>query len=81
MTKLIKENLVGKRLIIPVYDQIVELGNTPYYHIIRFAVFLVTGIASNGPMKGIEGSFQGFVVPSPPSPGPDGGLRTLQLIR
>jgi hypothetical protein len=81
MQKLIKTNLIGKRLIIPVYDRIEEIGNSPYYHIIRFAVFLVSDIARRGNEKGIVGSFQGFVVPSPPSPGPDGGLRTLELIR
>ncbi len=81
MAKLIKQNLIGRRLIIPVYDQVIEYGNSPYYHIIKFAVFLVSDISRRGNEKGITGTFQGFVVPSPPSEGPDGGLRTLQLIR
>ncbi len=76
---------VGEYLTIPVYDTVFDCGtSSTCYHIVKFARFKVSGVPRTHTYKGekyIEGQFVSFVVPSPVSEGPDGGVRTIALIR
>ena len=73
---------VGEYLTIPVYDYIFDCGtSSTCYHIIKFARFKVEGVYTYKGDKYIQGQFVGFVTPSPVSEGPDGGVRTIALIR
>jgi hypothetical protein len=54
----------------------------PYYHVVRFAAFEVTAVYATSNPKGIEGVFKEYVAAGPPDDGgPDGGLRTIYLIK
>jgi hypothetical protein len=71
---------VGQVLYIAIYDDIQDLHpGKPYYHIKKFAAFLVTQVHATGNPKGIEGQFKRYVIPAAPGGGEDGGLRTVVL--
>ncbi len=74
---------VGEYLTIPVYDYIFDCGtSSTCYHIIQFARFKVEGVyTAPGGAKYIQGQFVGYVTPAPAGEGPDGGVRTIALIR
>lgn len=79
----ITQTRVGEILYIPVYDDIVDMyPGKPYYHVVRFAAFEVTAVYATSNPKGIEGVFKEYVAAGPPDDGgPDGGLRTIYLIK
>ncbi len=82
MAAVIQQAYVGQRLIMPVYDVLIDLEGRPYYHLVGFAIFEVTDVISTGHPKGISGHFVDWVKAGPINPGgPDLGLRTVALIR
>jgi hypothetical protein len=82
MAAVIQQAYVGQRLIMPVYDVLIDLEGRPYYHLVGFAIFEVTDVISTGTPKGISGHFMDWVKAGPINPGgPDLGLRTVALIR
>lgn len=81
MASVIQQAYVGQQLVIPVYDVLIDLEGRAYYHIVAFAIFEVTNVIATGNPKGISGTFVDWVQPGPIGDGPDGGLRTVALIR
>ena len=70
----------GDILLMPVYDELIDIDGRPYYHITSFAVFEVNSIVKDRGDKGIVGHFIAYVEPSAISGGPDSGIRTVALI-
>jgi len=79
---VLQQASVGQLLLIAVYDSIQELyPGKSYYRVKKFAAFKITAVHATGNPKGLEGNFKGYVIPSPPSNGEDGGLRTIVVTK
>ncbi|MGC8786698.1 MAG: pilus assembly protein TadG-related protein [Anaerolineae bacterium] len=79
---VIQQAQVGKVLKIAVFDRIEEkYSGQSYYHVVKFAAFKVTNVYATGNPKGIKGTFEYMIAAGPSGGGPDGGYRTISLIR
>lgn len=79
---VIQQAKVGQVLKIAVFDQIDQkYSNQSYYHVVKFAAFKVTNVYATGNPKGIRGTFEYMLSAGPSGDGPDGGYRTVSLIR
>ncbi len=79
---VIQQARVGQVLKIAIFDQIDQkYTNQSYYHVVKFAAFKVTNVYSTGNPKGIRGTFEYMLTAGPSGDGPDGGYRTVSLIR
>lgn len=79
---VIQQAQVGQVLKIAVFDRIeAKYSTQPYYHVVKFAAFKVTNVYATGNPKGIKGTFEYMLSAGPSGSGPDGGYRTVSLIR
>jgi hypothetical protein len=79
---VIHQVTVGQILRIAIFDDIQpKYESKLYYHIVRIAAFKVTKVYAAGNPKGIQGTFEYYVVSGRPDGGPDAGLRAFSLTR
>lgn len=79
---VIQQAQVGQVLKIAVFNSIeAKYGTQSYYHVVKFAAFKVTNVYATGNPKGIKGTFEYMLSAGPSGEGPDGGYRTVSLIR
>jgi hypothetical protein len=82
MAAVIDEAWPGQLLLIPVFDEHTTLPNgRAYYHIVAFGVYEVWDVVPTGSPKGIVGQFVSKVHPQKIGEGPDGGLRSVNLVQ